>query len=242
MSKTTCVNSSLQQVTESDISTGVFSIPNDTVFIGVERLTTDSNLEVIIITLCPATLQSEAVTFVTAHICVCINTSTECPMLVDFCNWLKTENPVVSVDFILNLCAVGISAVCTMTLVGVLNLALPDNFVGIFFEVAYANAEVVEFISKFSCETIKSCFISTADVVAASCHCLCNHLSHFITGDVIFAVISAVAITFNNTIGCELCNCIVRPVTGRNIAKWICCRKCGGRSSDYESCCQCRYY
>ena len=181
-------------------------------------MTTDFDLEVVVIALCPTTFQFETAVGVAAHVDVCVNTGTERPVVVDFHNRLKTENPVVLIDFV---CAFFVTAVGACALVGVLNLAMPNDFVGIFFEFSYADAESVEFITEFSREAVEFSFACAARILR---HSFCNHLRHFVTGNVAFAAIGAVAVTFDNALSREFRYRLISPVTCRNIAERI--RRC----------------
>ena len=141
-----------------------------------------------------------------AQVDVCVNTSAERPVVVDFHNRLETEDPVVLINAGVFASAVMFSAlvspnvVSSVSLEGVLNFALPDNFIGILFEFGNANAEGIEFIAEFSCETIQFSFACAGRILR---HSFSNHLRHFVTGDVAVAAIGAVAVTFDNAGCCE---------------------------------------
>ena len=64
------------------------------------------------------------------------------------------------------------------------------NIIRFFLQSCNTYAEAVQFVSKFSCQTI---------YVSAFCHCFCYDLCHFVTGHQAIATKSAVAITVNDT-------------------------------------------
>ena len=230
----TCIDGSLEAIAEGNLGAGVLGIPNDTVFIGVQRLLTNFDLEVGVIALRPTANQVEVGRIVAAHVVMSIDTSTECPVIIDVSDRLETEDPVILIDFRL---AAVVVVVGTVALVGVLNLAEHLEFVGILLEFGDANAEVRQLLAELSCETVESCAIGALRILRK---CLCNHLRHLITGDVAIAEVGSVAVTFNNTFGCELRHCVICPVPCRNVAERICRRerrRC--RTNDHCRCQRC---
>ena len=85
--------------------------------------------------------------------------------------------------------------------------------VSFFLKVSNANAEAVEFVSKFCCQFV---------YVSAFSHSFSNNLSHFITGHQFVAAVGAVGITVNYTSSCQFVYCVISPMTCRYIGERIC--------------------
>ena len=235
--KTTAEDSGSQaffKFAESNFRAAVFGIPDNAVFIGVQRLTTEFDLEVItaklVVTLCPTTNKVEIGCHIAAKVDVRINTSAECPVVIDVRNRLKTEDHIVLINAGVTAGAVVIAAlispnvVGSVSFVGVLNFAEHLKLIGIFFEVCDADAEGIQFIAEFCGESVEFGFGDARRILR---HSFGNHLRHFITGDVAVAAIGAVAVTFNDARRREFGNRVISPVTRRYVAEGVCCRKRG---------------
>ena len=94
--------------------------------------------------------------------------------------------------------------------------AFPLHIIDFLFQSRNADAEVVQLVGKL---VVDHSFVSCGN--AALCHSACNHLSHLITSDFLVATVCAVAIAFDNAVGSELSNCVVRPMVGRNILERV---------------------
>ena len=85
---------------------------------------------------------------------------------------------------------VGNAAFTFMVSIQSTELTCNFNIIRFFLQSCNTYAETVQFVSKFSCQTI---------YVSAFGHCFSNDLSHFVTGHQTIAAESAVAITVNDT-------------------------------------------
>ena len=97
------------------------------------------------------------------------------------------------------------------------------------FEVSNANAQVCEFVSIFASEFVQGCSLFSVQLIFFSEH-TSDDLSHFITGDVSFALECAIRIAFYDTLVGEVYDCLVSPV-GRCYIRERVCSVCG-----YASC------
>ena len=114
------------------------------------------------------------------------------------------------------------------------SIAGPVNVADLLFKVGYANAQVCEFVSIFASEFVKGCSLFSVQLIFLSEHAG-NDLSHFITGDVSFALEGAIRITFNDALFGQVFNCLISPVVRGYIREWI-CSVCGYASCE---CCYC---
>ena len=108
---------------------------------------------------------------------------------------------------------VGFVSVVVAAYIVITNLAGDFYVVSFFLKVSNANAEAVEFVSKFSSQFV---------YVSAFCHCFSNNLCHFITGHQFVAAVGAVGITVNYTSSCQFVYCVISPMTCRYIGERIC--------------------
>ena len=193
--------------------------------IGVERLTTEFDVEAAVVAFSESTFQREIRAGIGQGINMAVDTGFEMPMAVDFGGRLQAVHEVAVMGFRLPAFAFvfGIG-------VGVFNLAVPFYHVGIALEVRNANAQSVELVGEFGGQTVDKSFIGGADSGFGRTavvnnrgfrHGAGNHLSHFVTGDVALAAESAVAVTVDNVVGSELADSVIRPVVGRNIGERV---------------------
>ena len=99
--------------------------------------------------------------------------------------------------------------------------------VSFFLKVSNANAEAVEFVSKFCCQFV---------YVSAFCHCFSNNLCHFITGHQFVAAVGAVGITVNYTSSCQFVYCVISPMTSRYIGEGVCGISAGSYAKSHSHC------
>ena len=179
--------------TKTQFCAGNFSIPHETEFAcRTEFKATNFNVEFIVIAFSPAANQFKICCFVVFHIGICVNTGINCPMVIDIGSWLKTENKAI---LIFSVFMSGVCRICSLAGIGVFDFAFPNNFVGIFFEFSNANAKSVQFITELSGKSVEFRFVCTARI---SRHSFSNHLRHFVTGNVAFAAVCTIAVTFDN--------------------------------------------
>ena len=110
---------------------------------------------------------------------------------------------------------------CGIVLITHTSIAGPVNVADLLFKVGYANAQVCEFVSIFASEFVQCCSLLPIQLIFLSEHAG-NDLSHFITGDVSFALEGAIRITFNDALFGQVFNCLISPVVRGYIREWIC--------------------
>ena len=101
--------------------------------------------------------------------------------------------------------------------------------VSLFLQVSYAHAQVVQLVSKFSCQLVN---------ISALCHCFSNDLRHFIASHQLVTAEGAVAIAIDYACSCQLADAVICPMAGRNVAEWV---SCISRSGYTKSHCHCEY-
>ena len=101
------------------------------------------------------------------------------------------------------------------------SIAGPVQVANFLFEVGYANAQVCEFVSIFASEFVQGCSLFSVQLIFFSEH-TSDDLSHFITGDVSFALEGAIRIAFNDALFGQVFNCLISPVVRGYIREWIC--------------------
>ena len=118
------------------------------------------------------------------------------------------------------------------------SIAGPVNVADLLFKVGYANAQVCEFVSIFASEFVQGCSLFSVQLIFLSEHAG-NDLSHFITGDVSFALEGAIRIAFNDALFGQVYYCLVSPVGWGYIRERI-CSVCGYASGEccYSSECE----
>jgi len=110
-------------------------------------------------------------------------------------------------------------------------IAGPGNVADFLFQVAYADAEVSQFISVFPCQFVQGCFLFCIQLVFTG-HQTGDNLRQFITGHVSFAFECTVRIAFYNALIGEIGHCLISPVIRGYIRERICsvcgyaCGKC----------------
>ena len=108
---------------------------------------------------------------------------------------------------------VGFVSVVVAAYIVITNLAGDFYVVSFFLKVSNANAEAVQFVSKFCCQFV---------YVSAFSHSFSNNLSHFITGHQFVAAVGAVGITVNNACCSQFVYSVISPMTCRYIGERIC--------------------
>jgi hypothetical protein len=114
------------------------------------------------------------------------------------------------------------------------SIAGPVEVADFLFQVAYANAQVSQFVSVFASQFIKGCTLFSVQLVFFS-HEAGDDLSQFVTGHVPFTFEGAVRIAFYDALVGEVGYCLVSPVIRCNIRERISC-VCGYASGE---CCYC---
>ena len=114
----------------------------------------------------------------------------------------------------------------------------PVEVAHFLFQVAYANAQVSQFVSVFASQFIKGCTLFSVQLVFFS-HEAGDDLSQFVTGHVPFTFEGAVRIAFYDALVGEVGYCLVSPVIRCNIRERI-CSVCGYASGEccYSSDCE----
>ena len=116
-------------------------------------------------------------------------------------------------------------------------IAGPGNVADFLFQVAYADAEVSQFISVFPCQFVQGCFLFCIQLVFTS-HQTGDNLRQFITGHVSFAFECTVRIAFYNALIREIGHCLISPVVRGYIRERI-SSVCGYACGECSSCCDC---
>ena len=167
------------------------------------------------------------------HVCICIFTvfeihiAAETPLYISAVIHISMRgNLDASIILVFRFCTV-ISLYPTHT-----GIAGPGSVAHFLFQIAYADAEVRQFVQCGFLFSIQLIFTS---------HQTGDHLSQFITGHVPFAFKCAVRITFYNALIGEIGYCLVGPVISGYIRKRI-CSVCGYACSECSSCCDCENF
>ena len=116
-------------------------------------------------------------------------------------------------------------------------IAGPGHVADFLFQVAYANAEVRQFISVFPCQFVQGCFLFRVQLVFAG-HQTGDYLSQFITGHVSFAFECTVRIAFYNALIGEIGHRLISPVIRGYIRERI-GSVCGYACGECSYCCDC---
>ena len=118
------------------------------------------------------------------------------------------------------------------------SIAGPVEVAHFLFQVAYANAQVSQFVSVFASQFIEGCTLFSVQLVFFS-HEAGDDLSQFVTGHVPFTFEGAVRIAFYDALVGEVGYCLVSPVIRCNIRERI-CSVCGYASGEccYSSDCE----
>ncbi len=115
------------------------------------------------------------------------------------------------------------------------NLALPDDLVGVLFQLFHAQTEVFQLRLEFCGKLFDPCLVFRRRA-AFLCHRPCHHLRHLEPRDRPIAAVRPVAVSFDDAVGGEGFHSIVRPVVFRNIGKGIFCGECrAGNGAGDES-------
>ena len=106
--------------------------------------------------------------------------------------------------------------------VDVAQLAFPFHIVDPLLKVVDAHAEVTELISELRREAVEQRLVARVGALHAR-HALGDHLRHLVARDGVLAAIGAVTIAFDDAVGGELGDGVVRPVIGGHVAEGVCC-------------------
>ena len=114
------------------------------------------------------------------------------------------------------------------------SIAGPVEVADFLFQIAYANAQVSQFVCVFASQFVEGCTLFSVQLVFFS-HEAGDDLSQFVTGHVTFTFEGAVRIAFYDALVGEVGYCLVSPVIRCNIRERI-CSVCGYASGE---CCYC---
>ena len=125
----------LQTLAEANIGARVIGIPNEPVLIGVEVGLADADSEIVVIALRPTANESKirAVVSVGLHIVLAVDARPKEPVIVDERRRLETEHECIIVDALAIVLAAG-RPLGTVAVIGVLDLAVDLDAIGVFFE------------------------------------------------------------------------------------------------------------
>ena len=98
----------------------------------------------------------------------------------------------------------------------------PGNIAYLVFQVGYANAQIVQFISIFASELVNGSSLFRIELIFVS-HEASDDLCQFVTGNISLTAEGAIRITFYDALVGQLGYRLVSPVRSGNIRKWISC-------------------
>ena len=119
-------------------------------------------------------------------------------------------------------------------LIRIAQFARPLDVVDAVFEVRDAHAKVVQLFAEFSGEAVDHRLLLGVDLIFLR-HGLRDHLRHLIARDLVLSAIRAVAVAFDDAVIGKLCDCVVRPMIGRDVAERVRRRK-GRRGRADDEC------
>ena len=96
--------------------------------------------------------------------------------------------------------------------------AFPLHVVDFLLQSRNAHAEVVQLVGEFRRQLVQHRLVHAGRVLR---HSAGNHLRHFVARDFLIAAIGAVAVAFDDTVGGELGNGVIRPMVGRDVLERI---------------------
>ena len=184
---------------------------------------TSGNSQAAQLTIYPSLVKASGfVASIVAKVLVILNTTGVGPVIIDLTIYIDTGTQTIfSPAF----------ACCTATTVSIFITDLAGDFyiVSFFLQSSYANAQVVQFFSEFSSQSVN---------ISAFCHCFSNDLSHFITSHQFVATEGGVAVAFDYAGSSQFVDAVICPVAGRYVRERI----CSISRSGYAQChCHCEY-
>ena len=172
----------------------------------------------------------------TIHVCIAVvatlevhfidETAIHSYLVIDVSLYVDTHTAIPGIGVVLS--AVQVVLVLHTSIAG------PVEVAHFLFQVAYANAQVSQFVSVFASQFIEGCTLFSVQLVFFS-HEAGDDLSQFVTGHVPFTFEGAVRIAFYDALVGEVGYCLVSPVIRCNIRERI-CSVCGYASGE---CCYC---